>query len=119
MVLGFIKTSRLIFLFLILVSSAYSPKISKHFEHNNYIRNYSVHVINDSLQLYFKSPADINYITESEELKNAIQNTGFKLKDKAILKAKQHAEKKVEPLNQKVGKAIHISVVQHIENTEL
>lgn len=85
MVLGFIKTSRLIFLFLILVSSAYSPKISKHFEHNNYIRNYSVHIINDSLQLYFKSPADINYITESEELKNAIQNAGFKLKDKVLV----------------------------------
>jgi len=33
----------------------------------------------------------------------------FDLKSKAILKAKQNAEKMIEPLNQKVGKAIYIS----------
>ena len=65
-----------------------SPKISEHFEQNNYIRNFSVHIVNDSLQLYFKTPADITYTTEKKELKKIIRNSNFKLKDNVLVYGK-------------------------------
>ncbi len=45
-----------------------APKISEHFEQNRYVRNYSLHIVNADLQLYFKSPADITYTTDKKEL---------------------------------------------------
>lgn len=65
-----------------------SPKISEHFERNNYIRNYSIHIVNDSLQLYFKSPADILYTTDKKELRKVIRNANFKLKDSVLVYGK-------------------------------
>lgn len=61
-----------------------SPKISEHFEQNKYIRNYSVHIVNDSLEIYFKTPADIDNITEKKELKKTIRKAQFKLKDPVL-----------------------------------
>lgn len=67
-----------------LVFCGCSPKISEHFEQNKYIRNFNIHLVNDSLQLYFKSPADITYTTERKALKKVIRNADFKLKDSVL-----------------------------------
>lgn len=65
-----------------------SPKISEHFEQNKYIRNFSIHIVNDSLQLYFKSPADITYTTDKKELKDTIREADFKLRDRVLVYGK-------------------------------
>ena len=65
-----------------------SPKISNHFEHNRYIRNYNIHLVNDSLQLYFKTPGDITYTTNREELKKIIRKVKFKPKDSILVYGK-------------------------------
>ncbi|KAB1070356.1 hypothetical protein F6U93_02040 [Tamlana haliotis] len=75
----------LTFLTILLISLGCSPKISEHFEQNRYVRNYSIHIINDSLQLYFKSPADITYTTNKKELKKIIHNAKFKLLDSVLV----------------------------------
>jgi len=73
---------------IVLLICGCSPKISEHFEQNNYIRNYSIHIVNDSLQLYFKSPADITYTTDKKELKKVIRNVNFKIKDSVLVYGK-------------------------------
>lgn len=65
-----------------------SPKISRYFEHNRYIKNYRTHIINDSLQLYFKTPADITYTNNKKELKKIIHKAKFKLKDSVLIYGK-------------------------------
>ena len=62
-----------------------SPKISENFEQNRYVRNFNIHVINDSLQIYFKSPADIIYTTDKNELKKIIKGEKFKLSDSVLV----------------------------------
>ena len=71
-----------------LVFCGCSPKISEHFEQNKYIKNFNVHVVNDSLQLYFKSPADLTYTTDRKILKKIIRNADFKLKDHVLIYGK-------------------------------
>ena len=44
--------------------------------------------MNDSLQLYFKSPADITYTTDKKELKKVIRKEKFKLKDSVLVYGK-------------------------------
>lgn len=73
---------------IVLLFCGCSPKISEHFEQNNYIKNFSIHIVNDSLQLYFKTPADITYTTEKKELKKIIRNANFKLKDSVLVYGK-------------------------------
>lgn len=65
-----------------------SPKISKYFEHNKYIRNYNIHIVNDSLQLYFKTPGDITYITDKVDLKRTIRKVKLKPKDSILVYGK-------------------------------
>ncbi|MDP2089037.1 MAG: hypothetical protein Q8J84_06505 [Flavobacteriaceae bacterium] len=65
-----------------------SPKISEHFEQNRYIRNYNIHIINDSLEIYFKSPGDIEYITDKRQLKKVLRKVKFKLKDSVLVYGK-------------------------------
>lgn len=65
-----------------------SPKINEHFEQNRYIQNFNIHVINDSLQLYFKTPADITYITDRKKLKKVIRNAKFNLVDSVLVYGK-------------------------------
>ncbi|UGS22588.1 hypothetical protein [Flavobacterium channae] len=79
---------KLLVITLFLIFIGCSPKISKQFENNQYIRNYSIHVINDSLQIYFKSPADITYTTNKKELQKIIRNTNFRLKDSVLVYGK-------------------------------
>lgn len=73
---------------IILAFCGCSPKISEHFDQNKYIRNYNIHIVNDSLQLYFKSPADITYTTDKKELKKVIRKEKFKLEDRVLVYGK-------------------------------
>ena len=65
-----------------------SSKISHHFEHNKYIKNFNVHILNDSLQLYFKTPADIRYVTHKKELNKIIRQEKFKIQDSVLVYGK-------------------------------
>ncbi|MFD0836553.1 hypothetical protein ACFQ0I_12310 [Mariniflexile aquimaris] len=78
------KTTKFILVSFIILFFGCTPKISEHFEHNNYIKNYSIHIVNDSLELYFKSPADIIYTTDKNELKKVIRHSKFKLKHSVL-----------------------------------
>ncbi|MCA0131707.1 hypothetical protein [Winogradskyella alexanderae] len=73
---------------IILLVCGCSPKISEYFEENKYIRNYSIHIVNDSLQLYFKSPADITYTADKKELKKIISKSNLKLDDDVLIYGK-------------------------------
>ncbi|QDO94621.1 hypothetical protein FNB79_11835 [Formosa sediminum] len=79
---------KLSFISILLIFLGCSPKISEHFEQNKYIKNYSIHIINDSLQLYFKTPADITYTTNKKKLKKIIRNEKFKLLDSVLVYGK-------------------------------
>lgn len=65
-----------------------TPKINEHFKQNRYIKNYNIHIINDSLQLYLKSPSDITYTTDKKELKKVIRKTNFELIDSVLIYGK-------------------------------
>ncbi len=67
-----------------------SPKISNNFEQNKYIKNYNIHIINDSLQLYFKTPGDIIYTTDKNELKKIIRKGKLKPKDSVLVYGKSN-----------------------------
>jgi len=73
---------------MILLFIGCSPKISRHFEQNRYIKNYNIHIVNDSLHMYMKSPADIVYTTDRKELKKTIRRGKLKLKDNVIIYGK-------------------------------
>lgn len=79
---------KLSFILILFILLGCSPKISEHFEQNKYIKNYSIHIINDSLQLYFKTPADITYTTNKKKLMKIIRNEKFKLLDSVLVYGK-------------------------------
>ncbi|MEH6765761.1 MAG: hypothetical protein V7655_14750 [Aequorivita antarctica] len=79
---------KLSFISILFILLGCSPKISEHFDQNKYIKNYSIHIINDSLQLYFKTPADITYTTNKKKLKKIIRNEKFKLLDSVLVYGK-------------------------------
>ena len=62
-----------------------TPGIHKHFQDNRYVLNYGVHIINEPLQLYFKTPADIEYIRDKRKLKKIIRNTPVNLENKVLV----------------------------------
>lgn len=61
----------------LLLISGCSPKINEHFEQNRYVKNFNVHLVNDSLQLYFKSPSDITYTRERKSIKEGNSKCRF------------------------------------------
>ncbi|MCO6464254.1 MAG: hypothetical protein J5I52_08905 [Saprospiraceae bacterium] len=65
-----------------------TPKISDYFAQNKYVKDYNIHIINDSLQLYFKSPADLIYTTDRKELKKVIRQAQFKIRDNVLVHGK-------------------------------
>jgi len=67
---------------------ACSPTINKHFDNNKYIRNQNIHLVNDSLQLYFKTPADITHITDKKELKKIIRKGKVNIKESVLVYGK-------------------------------
>jgi len=81
---------KLTFITTILLFCGCSPKISKYFEHNKYIKNYNIHLVNDSLQLYFKTPGDITYSTDKNELKKIIRKGKIKPKDSVLVYGKSN-----------------------------
>ena len=70
---------------IIFLSYGCSPKKTEHFDQNRYVRNFNIHIINDSLQLYFKTPADITYTTNKKELKKIIRKEKFKILDSVLV----------------------------------
>ena len=50
-----------------------SKNIHENFSSNRYAHKFNTHIFNDSLELYFKSPGDISYITEKEALKKILK----------------------------------------------
>jgi hypothetical protein len=81
-----IDTLKKIFYALILIVSfsGCSPKISQNFQNNRYINNYSLHIINDSLGIYFKTPADIDFVRSRKELKKIIQHSSIDFQNKIL-----------------------------------
>lgn len=79
---------KLTFITTILLFYGCAPKISNNFEHNKYIKNYNIHIVNDSLQLYFKTPGDITYSTDKNELKKIIRKGKIKPKDSVLVYGK-------------------------------
>ena len=77
-----------IFIATILLFYGCAPKISNYFEYNKYIKNYNIHIVNDSLQLYFKTPGDITYSTDKNELKKIIRKGKIKPKDSVLVYGK-------------------------------
>ncbi len=59
-----------LFVLLLFITQACSPKVPhQDFHANRYVPDYSLHVYNDSLQMHFYGPADIEYSTDPEVLK--------------------------------------------------
>ncbi len=65
-----------------------APKISSHFEETKFIQKYSTHIINEPLQLYFKSPGDIEYITETKKLRKILKKEAIKFNDSILVYGK-------------------------------
>ncbi|MFA6277782.1 MAG: hypothetical protein WC622_13600 [Pedobacter sp.] len=68
----------------LILFTACSPKISKLVPYNRYIKGFNIHIYNDSLSLYFNSPADITYANTSSAIKKKLKSSRFKSKN-AIL----------------------------------
>ena len=80
------KHFRLIILLLILTGC--SPKISEHFEQNRYISG--SFVINDSLQTYFKTPGDFDFVTNRKALKKVLRKNNYHFKNKVLFYGKTY-----------------------------
>lgn len=80
--------NKLALILLLLLVCGCLPKISGHFEQNKYIRNKGIHILNDSLQLSFKSSEDILYTQNRKELKKTINKGKFKLRDSVLVYGK-------------------------------
>ena len=79
---------KLTLLLFLIVLYGCSTNINKFFDQNKYVNNYTIHIINDSLQLYFKTPSDITYVTNKKELQKIIKNNTFKLKGDVLIYGK-------------------------------
>ncbi|MGA9590850.1 MAG: hypothetical protein WBV11_13555 [Salegentibacter sp.] len=79
---------RIITIIAVLFVFGCTPKIHKNFQNNRYVLDYSVHIINDPLQLYFKTPADIEYVSDRRQLKQIIRNTRMNLDNKVLVYGK-------------------------------
>lgn len=65
-----------------------SPRINKYFEKNQYISNIHNHILNDSLQLYLKTPADIKYFTQKKVLRKALRKNHWQTPNEVLLYGK-------------------------------
>lgn len=77
-----------LFIVAVLLVLGCSPNIHKKFSENRYVYDYGIHIINDPLQLYFKTPADIEYVSDRRRLKKIIRNTSVHLGDKVLVYGK-------------------------------
>lgn len=73
-----------ILLFLLLFVSC-APKISKLANHNRFVKNFNVHIVNDSLKLHVITPADITYITTKDGMKRVMKQYQLKVNNEVLL----------------------------------
>ncbi len=72
-----------LFIVIILINSC-GPKISKLIAGNRYIKGFNIQLYNDSLALYFNSPADITYANTTVTIKKNIKTSRFKTKNEVL-----------------------------------
>ncbi|MEM7160894.1 MAG: hypothetical protein AAF487_00505 [Bacteroidota bacterium] len=72
------------FIFLICILSC-SPKIHQHFQANRLVKDFNIHVINDSLQLYFQSPADIDYVEDQKILSIILRKQNVRTNEEILI----------------------------------
>ncbi len=70
-------------LFIFVISC--SPKISYLAQVNRHVKNFNIHVVNDSLQLHLISPADITYLIVKQDIKTAVKKHKLKLKNEILI----------------------------------
>ena len=58
---------------IIFIQISCSKKIHENYSSNRYTSKFNTHIFNDSLELYFKSPADIEYTTNKKKLKKILK----------------------------------------------
>lgn len=86
MLLNFLRSSfAVLILSVLLLITSCTPKISKIAIHNRFVKNFNNHIINDSLQLHFISPADITYLTTKKSIKQAINQYQIKVSNEVLL----------------------------------
>ena len=73
---------------LLLIICGCAPKISEHFQQNKYVRKDGIHILNDSLQLSFKSKESIQYISDTNELIKTNKQLKFSINDPIIVYGK-------------------------------
>lgn len=78
---GFAKS---ISLFILLFVSC-APKISQFADHNRFVKNFNVHIVNDSLKLHVITPADITYITTKKGMKQVMNQYKIKVSNEVLL----------------------------------
>lgn len=74
----------------LLLLVACSPAIHHNFSDNRYISDYGIHIINDSLRLYFKTPGDIDYTTDKRQLRKIIRKSPLQLKNPVLAYGKSN-----------------------------
>ena len=87
--LSIVKMKNLTLVIFIILTGC-SPKIHQHFEQTKYIQDFNIHIVNDSLQFYLKSPIDIRYTTDRKELKKIIRREKFELYDSVLVHGKAY-----------------------------
>lgn len=75
-------------LIILLFAIGCTPKISEHFEENRYVQNYGTHIINEPLKLYFRSPGDIDYVTDKTKLRKILRKEPIKFTDSVLVYGK-------------------------------
>ena len=86
MLLNFLRNSfAVLILSVLLLITSCTPKISKIAIHNRFVKNFNTHILNDSLQLHFISPADITYLTTKKSIKQAINQYQIKVSNEVLL----------------------------------
>ena len=86
MLLNFLRNSfAVLILSVLLLLTSCTPKISKIAIHNRFVKNFNTHILNDSLQLHFISPADITYLTTKKSIKQAINQYQIKVSNEVLL----------------------------------
>lgn len=73
-----------ILLFLLLCVSC-SPKISQLADYNRFVKNFNVHIVNDSLKIHLITPADITYSTTEKRIQEVMNKYKLKLNNEVLL----------------------------------
>lgn len=72
-------------LLLLLLFVSCSPKISQLAEHNRFVKNFNIHIVNDSLKLHVITPADITYVTTKNGIKKVMNQYKIKVSNQVLL----------------------------------